>query len=183
MQDSEIIELYFLRDENAIVKTAEKYGTYCHTVAMNILKDSFDAEECVDDTYHRAWCAMPPKRPSRLGAFLAKITRNLAIDRYNKKNAKKRGGIVAESLEELSECITSSESSEPTLEELGEAISRFLSGEKELARRIFVRRYFYENTIKEIAKMHRMSESAVKVSLHRTRERLASQLRNEGVYI
>ncbi len=183
MQDSEIVELYFQRDESAITETSAKYGAYCKSIAFNVLRDIFDAEECVNDTYHKAWCSIPPTRPTRLGAFLAKITRNLALDRYNKKNADKRGGQTAVSLDELSECIGTADSTGESLEELGAIISKFLKGEKEITRRLFVRRYFYEDSIKEIAKMHGMSEAAVKTALHRTRERLALYLRGEGVYI
>ncbi len=183
MRDQEIIELYFQRSETAITETSAKYGAYCHTVAMNILRDIFDAEECVNDTYHRAWRSIPPTRPTRLGAFLAKITRNLAIDRYNRKKAKKRGGEYAESLEELGDCIGVNDSTGETLEELGAIISEFLKSEKELARRLFVRRYFYENSIKQISEIHGISESLVKTTLHRTRARLAIYLRKEGVYL
>ncbi len=183
MKDNEIVELYFKRDEKAIKETSVKYGAYCHTVAMNILRDIFDSEECVNDTYHKAWCAIPPTRPTRLGAFLAKITRNLALDRYNKKNAAKRGGYVAESLDELSECLGSKDSTEETLEELGAIITKFLKSEKELYRRLFIRRYFYQNSISELCSIFDKSPSFVKTSLHRTRERLKIYLISEGVYL
>ena len=181
MQDGEIIELYFKRDEAAIKETDIKYGAYCHTVAMNILKDIFDAEECVNDTYHRAWQVIPPTRPTRLGAFLAKITRNIAIDRYKRDHAKKR--VERESVLELSECVGEEPLNESGLSELGELISSFLKNERELCRRMFLRRYFFEDSIEKIAKDHSVSISQVKTTLHRMRGRLAVYLRREGVFI
>ena len=109
LEDSKIIELYFARDEAAITETSAKYGYYCKKIAMNILADLFESEECVNDTYVKVWNTVPPTVPNIFKAFLAKITRNLALDRYNEKTAKKRGGRVYESLEELSECIGSNE--------------------------------------------------------------------------
>lgn len=182
MQDSEIIGLYFDRNENAIGQTAKKYGAYCHTVAMNILKDIFESEECVNDTYFRAWNSIPPTRPTKLGAFLAKITRNLALDRYDKRRAQKRGSSVPESLDELGECI-GEERSDLSFAELGSMISEFLRGEKELARKLFVRRYFYENSVKELSYIFGISESSVKTTLHRTRLRLADYLKEMEVYL
>ena len=166
MRDEEIIDLYFERNECAIVETSHKYGAYCHKVAYNILSDIFDADECVNDTYHRAWTAMPPKRPTRLGAFLAKITRNLALDRCDKKRASKRGGVICESLDELMEIVGNEEFS-LELSELATLISEFLRGEKEIARRLFVQRYFFESRIGEIAASHGLSEGRVKSQLFR----------------
>ena len=106
MQDSQIIELYFSRDEQAIIKTAEKYGGYCATIATNILHDSFDSEECVNDAYLAAWNSIPPARPEHLSSYLAKLTRNIALNRYKAKNAERRGGgEFAVSLDELGDCI------------------------------------------------------------------------------
>lgn len=184
MRDEEIIELYFARDESAIEQSSEKYGAYCHRIAYNILCDLFDSEECVNDTWLRAWGAIPPTRPSLLSSFLGRITRNLAIDRYNAKNAEKRGGRVAESLDELEECVGSSEVEDGmALGELAEMISAFLKGESEAARCIFVRRYFYQADIAEIARKYGFSVSNVKTTLHRTRKRLALYLKKEGVLI
>lgn len=184
MQDSEIIELYFLRDELAIEKTAEKYGPYCHTIAYNILHDSFDADECVNDTYHKTWCAIPPARPTLFRSFLGKITRNLSLDKYAAKHAEKRGGRVWESLDELSECIGSFDIDERfDTEAIGAVINGFLGGLRELDRRIFVRRYFFEDSISEIARLHKISEGQVKTSLFRMRARLSEQLKKEEVFV
>lgn len=184
MRDETIIELYFARDEAAIWHTSEKYGAYCLKIAYNILLDVFDSEECVNDTWLRAWGAIPPTRPSILSSFLGRITRNLAIDRYNAKNAGKRGGRVAESLDELEECVGSPEVEDAlSAEELGGMISRFLKGESQLARCIFVRRYFYQAEVAEIARKYGISVSNVKTTLHRTRKKLALYLKKEGVYI
>ena len=183
IQDAEIIELYIKRDERAISETANKYGAYCETIAYNILLDSFDAEECVNDTYLRTWNSIPPTLPRILSAFLAKITRNLAIDKYKKKRAQKRSS-YEESLDELSECVGGRDISEDIeISAIGSAISSFLYTESEMSRRIFVRRYFFEDSIEEIAKKHRMSLSSVKTTLHRTRARLAKYLEKEGIFI
>lgn len=183
LQDSEIIELYISRDERAISETAEKYGAYCEKIAYNILLDSFDAEECVNDTYMRTWNAIPPTLPRILSSFLAKITRNLALDRYRKKNTAKRSGYET-SLNELSECVGGRDiSDEMEISDIGAAISRFLLTESDISRRLFIRRYFFEDSVGEIAKAHGLSTSAVKTSLHRTRLRLKAFLSEEGIYI
>ena len=183
LDDRNIIELYMNRDERAIDETAEKYGAYCEKIAYNILSDKFDAEECVNDTYLRTWNSIPPTLPRTLSAFLAKITRNIAIDRYKTKHAEKRTN-VSISLDELSECVGERDFSDQIeIAAIGSAISRFLYGESEMNRRIFVRRYFFEDSISDIANFYRISESKVKTSLHRTRERLAKFLEKEGVYI
>ncbi|MBP3401669.1 MAG: RNA polymerase sigma factor [Clostridia bacterium] len=183
LQDSEIIELYIKRDESAISKTDEKYGAYCGKIAYNILTDRFDAEECVNDTYMHTWNSVPPTIPRILSSFLAKITRNIAIDRYKAKNAKKRSA-YEESLDELSECVGDGNITDKIeISAIGEAISRFLLNESELARRVFVRRYFFEDSIAEIARAHSMTEGYVKTMLHRTRKRLAEFLKKEEIYV
>ena len=178
MQDSEIIELYFARDERAIEETATKYGRYCTKIAENLLSDIFESEECVQDTYVRTWNTVPPTRPSIFKAFLAKITRNLALDRVSERNAQKRGGRLAESLDELSECVADDSDVTDTvmLKETAEIINKFLGGEKELARVIFVRRYFYLDSVGEIARFLGIGESRVKTTLFRMRERLKEVL-------
>ena len=183
MLDEEIIDLYNKRDESAIDETAKKYGAYCHKIAYNILFDVFETEECVNDTYMRTWNAIPPSIPKIFSAFLAKITRNLAIDKYNSAKAKKRGNLP-ESLDELSEVIGENNISERLeLSELGAAISRFLYGEKELSRRLFVKRYFFEEKIESIAKEHGLTSASVKVTLHRMRKRLSEFLKKEGFFL
>lgn len=184
MQDVEIIDLYFARDERAIEQTAEKYGAYCNKIAYNMLSDVHDAEECVNDTYMRAWGAIPPKRPEILSAFLAKITRNLALDRYKGLTAEKRADRFTESLDELCDCIGDENTwARLELSDLGELISKFLYTQKEAQRRIFVLRYFYEYSIEEIAHIYGAGISYVKTNLHRTRRALAKYLEKEGVCI
>lgn len=185
MGDLEIIELYFARDERAISATSEKYGAYCHTVANNILTDDFESEECVNDTYLRTWNTIPPTRPSVFRAFLAKITRGLALDRIDKRNAAKRGGgEVAVSLDELSECVGEGDVLERLeLQELGDIITAFLRGERELVRNIFIRRYFYLDSIAAIAKRFFIGEGRVKTILHRARVALGQRLMKEGICV
>ena len=181
--DTEIIDLYLKRDERAIDETATKYGAYCEKIAYNILLDSFDAEECVNDTYMRTWNTIPPTIPRIFSSFLAKITRNLAIDSYKRKTAEKRSGYEA-SLDELSECVGGRDINDDIeISAIGSAISRFLLTENETSRRLFLRRYFFEDSIIEIAKNHGMTVGAVKTSLHRTRARLAKFLAEEDIYV
>ncbi|MBE6532841.1 MAG: RNA polymerase sigma factor [Ruminococcaceae bacterium] len=183
LDDNKIIELYIQRDESAISETAEKYGAYCQKIAYNILADSFDSEECVNDTYMRTWNSVPPTIPRILSAFLAKITRNIAIDKYKLKNAAKRSAYT-ESLEELCECVGEGDISDKIeASAIGSAISRFLLNESEICRRVFVRRYFFEDSISEIARAHFMSEGYVKTMLHRMRKRLAEFLKKEDIYV
>ena len=183
LNDREIIDLYIKRDESAISETAEKYGAYCEKIAYNILMDKFDSEECVNDTYMHTWNNVPPTLPRILSAFLAKITRNIAIDRYKSKTAKKRY-CLAESLDELAECVGGGNISEEIeAAALGAAISRFLLSESEISRRIFVRRYFFEDSIADIAESHKLSEANVKTMLHRTRKKLADFLMKEEIYV
>ena len=183
MQDHDIIELYIKRDERAIEETAAKYGAYCRKIAFNILYDVFGAEECVNDTYLRTWNAIPPTIPRIFSSFLAKITRNLAIDKYNFSKVKKRNAI-SESLDELSEIMgEDSLSEELEISELSAAISRFLSAEKPLSRRIFIKRYFFEEDLQGIAREHGITLTSVKVTLHRQRARLAKFLSEEGFFL
>ena len=180
VQDHDIIELYFARDERAISETAQKYGGYCESIAMNILSDRMDAEECVNDTWLRTWNAIPPTRPSVLRVFLGKITRNLSLDKYKARTAEKRaGGEFAVSLDELDECIGAVDERESAL--IGESISRFLRTEGEEARKMFVCRYYYCDSIADIAKRFRVSEGKVKTLLFRVRGRLRNHLEKEGI--
>ena len=182
MQDSQIVDLFFERDEDAIVRTSEKYGSYCLTVANNILADSFDSEECVNDAYLAAWNSIPPERPERLGAYLARLTRNSALNRYKAKRRERRGGGEFElSLDELSDCVKDSFAFDE--EEIGRHISDFLRGEKKTNRQVFVRRYFYNDSVAGIAKRFSLGESNVKSILHRTRLGLRDYLEKHDVYI
>ena len=183
MEDSRIIELYWQRSENAIAETDKKYGAYCSTVAFNILQNKEDAEECVNDTWLGAWDAIPPHRPSMLRAFLAKITRNLSIKRLEKRLAEKRGG-TAECivLDELEECIGDPTDVEGIAEAnaLEELIRRFVRKLPERDGNLFVRRYFFTDSIASIAERYRISENHVMVILSRIRKKLKKELMKEG---
>ena len=154
MDDSKIIELYMDRSEQAISETARKYGRYCHYIAYNILHNDEDSEECVNDTYLRTWNSIPPKRPNKLQTFLGKITRNLSLNKYEKQSAEKRGsGQIPLILDELTECIPADRNSETLVEDMviKETLDRFLENLSADARKIFVRRYWYMSSVKEIA--------------------------------
>lgn len=182
MRDEQIIELYFVRNESAITETSAKYGAYCMKIAMNILHNRLDSEECTNDTWLSAWRSIPPQRPSSLSAYLGKITRNLSINRYKLKYADKRAvNEFAVSLDELSDCVSGGGAIEETqqIQYLGESISRFLHTQKPLDRRIFVCRYFYCDAIAEMAEHFGISESRVKSILFRMRSKLKQHLHNE----
>lgn len=186
MTDYDIVKLYFARSEKAISETEKKYGRYCLTVAENILRNKADSEECVNDTYLRAWNSIPPKKPQRLSTYLGKITRNLAINRYNHYSAEKRGGGETESvLSELEECLPSQNTVEKTFDEilLTKSIENFLKGESKEKRRAFLLRYWYSYSISDIAKETDQSESKVTSTLFRLRLKLKEHLEKEGIFI
>lgn len=182
MNDTEIIDLYFRRSEQAISETDEKYGPYCRTIALRILSSEPDAEECVNDTYLRAWDSMPPQRPRYLSAFLGKITRNLSLDRLRADTAQKRGGTQVElALSELVECV-GDDTVETALDAklLSEALADFLGKQSPRLRSLFLLRYFELRPIREIASVHHISESAAASQLHRMRQNLRQHLEKEG---
>lgn len=184
MEDLEIVELYWQRNEEAIKETSKKYGNYCYTIANNILYNNEDAQECVNDTYLGAWNAIPPHHPNVLSTFLGKITRRLSLNKWREKNAIKRGnGEVALSFDELEECIPSNSSikEELALKELSDAINVFLETLKVDERKVFVCRYFYFESIDEIAFRFSFTPSKVKMMLKRTRDRLKDYLIGKGV--
>lgn len=186
MEDEKIIELYWARDREAIAETEKKYGGYCMTVANNILHNTQDAEECVNDTYFKTWNAIPPTRPKILSAFLGKITRNLAFNRYRMENAEKRGGgETALVLDELAECVSGKDDVEAHVERnaLISAINAFLKGIAQDKRNIFVRRYWYCDSVKQIAERYGMTEAAVSMNLMRLRKRLYGFLTERGFEI
>ena len=186
MEDSQIIDLYWARLEQAIQETDTKYGGYCRAIAHNILKSMEDSEECVSDTWLRAWNAMPPQRPSVLSAFLGRITRNLSLARYKAARAEKRGGSsFPAALDELSECVPAGGSVEQTMDEreLGQAIDRFLRTIPEKQCSLFLRRYWYAESILQIAERYSLKENTVKSILFRTREQLRKFLQKEGVAV
>lgn len=184
MKDNEIITLYWERKEMALSVTEEKYGKYCHSISYRILHNHEDARECVNDTYLRAWDSMPPKKPDCLSVYLGKITRNLSLNRLKLYQTKKRGlGETELVLSELEECIPAQTKVEQVVEELVlvNAINEFLRKQKKEKRSIFVRRYWYVFSIKEIAREYHMSESKVVSILFRMRQELKEQLEKEGI--
>ena len=186
MEDREIVALYLERNEIAIEASEKKYGKYCFFIADNILGNKEDSEECVNDTYMKAWNSIPPRRPEKLSGFLGKITRNLALDVLEKKSAKKRGNkTLSLVLEELHECIPSPVSAENEVDKLQliEILNCFLKTLSTENRKIFLQRYWYMMSVKEIAEQNNFTESKVKMSLMRTRENLRIFLEKEGVQL
>lgn len=182
--DQKIVDLYWSRSERAISETDDKYGSYCHSIAYGILANNEDAEECVSDTYLAAWNAMPPRRPSILATFLGKITRCNAIDRWRSRSRQKRGGgEITLALEELEECVPDSCSVEKAYaqKQLSRVINRFLDGLPETQRRIFLCRYWYLDSISQIAGYYGFSNSKVTSMLHRMRGKLREVLEQEGL--
>lgn len=182
MKDTTIIELFFNRDENAIRETDKKYGKYCFSIANRILFNRSDSDECVNDTYFKAWTTIPPTLPENLKIYLGKITRNIALNLYEKLHASKRAdGQMPVILDEISEMIGENKvEQEINAFLLTDSINTFLKELPKDKRKIFVLRYFHMYSIKEIAKQLNLSKSNVKMSLSRTREALATYLRKEG---
>lgn len=186
MNDTEIIDLYFDRNEQAIANSQEKYGKYCYSIAYNILYDREDTEECVNDTWLRAWNAIPPQRPSRMQIFLGTITRNLAFDKYKSKRAQKRGsGTMDVALEELGECIPTTDNIEDLAiaAETEQLIHRFLRELPEKECNVFLRRYWYVEEYQTIADRYHMNLNTVKTLVFRVRGKLKRFLEQEGIVI
>ena len=182
MEDSEIVALYWAREEAAIEHTAQKYGAYLEKIACNILSDREDSQECANDTYLRAWNSMPTQRPSALTTYLGRIVRGLAIDRYRRRTSAKRApSTYALSLSELGE-ICGGEEPETVLQQkhLEEAIGAFVRGLSPEARTLFLGRYYYFDSLKEVAAYCGMREAKAKSLLHRTRQKLRIYLEQEG---
>ncbi len=183
MEDNQIVELYWKRDESAIKESEIKYGAYCYAVAYNILDNNEDSEECVNDTWNKAWHSIPPHRPGKLKMFLAKITRNRAFNMYRMHNVSRRGcGEINLVLDELDECISGGTDVEDEYiaKELGEFVEKFV---RELSRRdanVFLRRYFFTEPVQVISERYGISESNVTVILSRTRRKLRKKLIKEG---
>lgn len=182
MEDSKIVELYWERNEDAINQTSIKYGKYCSKIAFNILFNEEDSKECVNDTYLGTWKSIPTNRPEKLSTYVGKICRNLALNMYEKMTAAKRGGCQTEvCIDELNEISGDFEpDKEVVLSELTESINQFLSDISTDARKIFVKRYWYMENVKDIAKELEVSESKVKMTLLRTRDKLKAHLLKEG---
>ncbi len=184
MEDSRIIDLYWARSQDAVTETKNRYGRLIYSIAMKILMIREDADECENDTYLRAWNSMPPQRPDILSAFLGKITRNLALDRYEREHAQKRGGSqIPLILDELEECIPAGRGGSELSVEMRDILNRFLEGQTETARKVFLRRYWFGDSVKEIARMYDLGESRVKMTLLRSRNTLREYLETEGVSI
>lgn len=185
MEDSQIIELYWQRSESAITETSNKYGRLCRNIAMNILGNYSDAEECENDTYIAVWNAIPPTRPNIFSAFLSRIVRNISINRYEYNRARKRNSEYDLILSELEECISTGQSVEDSYAagEISAYIDEFLKEQKQETRVIFVRRYWYADSVKEIAYRMKITESKVKTVLFRTRKDLQAFLEERGVVI
>ena len=182
MNDQHIVALLFARDESALVAVQEKYGRYCHTVAARILGSHEDAEECVNDTWRRAWETIPPEKPSVLSTYLGMLTRHIALNRVKASMASKRGGgQVSLALEELSECVADAEADEGQTEQLREVLNRFLASLPQKNRMIFVRRYWYTDSAADIAAAYDMNENAVNALLFRMRRKLKQQLHGAGI--
>lgn len=183
MDDSQIIELYWQKNADAITETAGKYGAYCFAIAENILHNTEDSEECVNDTWLHAWNAIPPQRPKVLRLFLAKITRNLSLDRLGVRNAEKRGGGEVDLvLDELVECVRGGTDTETAYEinELRQCIRHFVRALPEREGNVLVRRYFFAEPVADIAKRYGLTENNVAVLLSRTRKKLRAHLLKEG---
>ena len=186
MEDTQIVDLYFVRDEQAINETAYKYGKYLFTIANNILLSRPDAEEAVNDTYMGAWCSIPPHRPNRLSTYLGKITRRCSLEKWKASHAQKRGGgEVTLALEELEDCIPGKDSPQTQMEqkELIQSINAFIKTLPETEQRVFVYRYWYLTPVKSIAYDFGFSESKVKSMLSRTRTKLKHHLEKEGIFL
>ena len=183
MDDGSIVDLYLARDESAIAKTSEKYGAALRTLAHRILDDIPASEECENDTYLEAWNRIPPHEPrDYLFPFLGRIVRHLAIDRCRRSQAQKRSALLCELTQELELCLPATETveTEVSASELEAAIRRFLAGCSSEQRGVFLRRYWYFDTIPAIAARFGCTQSKVKVTLHRLRERLRAVLQEEG---
>lgn len=180
MEDYKIVDLYWARNEAAIKESDVKYGRMLHSLSYSLLSSREDAEECVNDTYLDAWQAMPTARPLYLGAFLSKITRRISVDRWRALHREKRGGIGTV-VEELTDCIPDTQSlqEEYDNERLAHALNRFLHAQPTEKRVIFIRRYFASQSVSEIAQGLCLSESKVKVTLHRMREALRKELEEQ----
>ena len=186
MKDTDIIDLYWARDERAIAETQTAYGKYCYSIAFGILRDREDSDECLNDTWLRAWNAIPPNYPERFSLFLGTITRNLSFDKWKRKNAGKRGhGEMTAVLDELAECIPAPVGTEEAVEaaELERMVNTFLHTLQERDCNVFLRRYWYAEEYSDIAKRYHMKLNTVKTSLFRTRSKLKAYLEQEGIQV
>ena len=184
LEDQKIVALFFERNENAIARLSEKYEKTCKKIAFNVLRNESDAEECVNDAYLAVWEAIPPKKPDSLSAFLYRIVRNIATVRYHKNTAQKRNGFYDVALDELEECLSDGDAFE-TLETsaLSRLFNEFLAMQKQEDRVIFVQRYWYAESVSEIAAELGKTSHFVSVKLSRIREKLKKFLIQKGYYV
>lgn len=184
MDDQKIIDLYFDRNEQAITETDVKYGRLCHSIAYNILSNREDSEECVNDTYIGVWNAIPPTRPNNFMAFVCRIARNLSLKRLEFLKREKRSADVLLSLDELAAVLPDERyAPDASDEDVGRLISQFLRTQKEDVRNVFIRKYYFFDSVKEIAERYSFTESKVKNMLFYTRNKLRDYLIKEGVEI
>lgn len=183
MDDEQLIALYWARDESAITETQQKYGRLCHAVAGSLLSSREDCEECVNDTWLGLWNAIPYERPARFAAFAARITRNLALKKFRFLTAARRSPAAVCSLEELGDCVSGQESAEDELENrrIEQAIDRWLWQQEAEKRFLFLRRYWYFDSIAALCARTGYSENRVKSILFRMRQKLREHLEQEGI--
>ena len=185
MKDSQIISLFFQRDEAAIAETDKKYGTFCYNIALNILSINADAEECVNDTYFQAWNAIPPQRPDKFGAWLGRVVRNIAINLWNKNHRKKRYAGMEKLLNELEDCIPSPVTVEHKIEEkeLTGVLNTWLASLSDDDRILFVRRYWNGEILNELAAEYRVPPRNMAKRMYRLRQNLKMKLEKEGYWL
>lgn len=185
MEDVSILKLYWARSQDAIEESMRRYGALCRTVAGNILANAADAEECVNDVWLAAWSSIPPARPERLGAYLARLARNIALDKLDYNRAQKRNGELNVAFSELEECLSGSQGVEDALEagQTAAAIDAFLRTLPQEQRWVFLRRYWYADPVAEIARRGHMNQNRVKSILFRTRKKLKEHLEQEGIAV
>lgn len=184
MEDEKIIELYWIRSEDAIRETDAAHGAKLHDLSYRIVQNREDAQECVNDTYLKAWNTIPPQRPNYFFAYLAKICRFLSFGRLDWNNAAKRSADVVQLTAEMELCIPDRcQSWQRSEQQIGDVLNRFLDSLPRRSRMIFLRRYWYADSIGEIARRYQMSQSSVKTQLHRTRSKLRAFLEQEGIAV
>lgn len=183
MKDTQIIELFFRRAEEAVIRLAEKYGAMCRTIAQRVLWDQRDSEECVNDTWVQTWNTIPPQRPAYLGGFVGRITRNLALNRLAYNRAQKRDSTLEETFGELSESLPDPGNTMTDAVTFHDFLNRFLRQQGEESRRYFLRRYWYGMSVQEIARECGVGEEKVKSALFRTRNKLRQAMEKEGISV
>ena len=185
MEDSAIIELYWARNEDAITQTNVKYGTFCRRLAFNVLSSNEDSEECVNDTWHRAWDTMPPQQPDSLRAYLGRIVRNLSISRLRQRTAQKRGGGLEVMLSELGDCLPAPHSVEQETEakELAQLISIWLRSLSADDRAVFIRRYWYGDSLNDLSREWGCTANQMAKRMQRLRRALKARLEQEGMCV